>query len=106
MFISLLINAHRNNEDQVVVKDFELNRVTDIAFIVRTVGTKIKWLIHFFLSCYMSTFQLLLLQNKALKMSGMTGGLCEILAVFVCFAKVTFMLFTDSISHRTLLYIK
>lgn len=71
MFISLLINAHRNNEDQVVVKDFGLNTVTDIAFIVRTVGTKIKWLI-LFLSCYMSRFQLLLLQNKALKMSGMT----------------------------------
>ena len=52
VFISLLINAHRNNEDQVVVKDFGLNTVTDIVFIVRTVGTKIKWLIHFFVMLY------------------------------------------------------
>lgn len=53
VFISLLINAHRNNEDQVVVKDFGLNTVTDIAFIVRTVGTEIKWLIHsFFVMLY------------------------------------------------------
>lgn len=54
----------------------------------------------------MSRFQLLLLQNEALKMSGMTGCLCEILAVFICFTKATSMLFTYSTSHHTLLYLK
>lgn len=48
VFISLLINAHHNNEDQVVVKDFGLNTVTDLAFVVRTVGTKIKLVMLFF----------------------------------------------------------